>query len=196
VPIHDWTRADASLFFAFRHRWLGALCDALNAGRLPEDHVALVQATRTTAHVVIQHHPEGRTVAVVEILSPEDKAIDRTLRDLIGTMAGLITARVHVLLIDLFPPGRHEPQGIHKAIWDELEPEDFRLPADRPLIVASYDSGPLPATYVEPVAVGDVLPEMPLFLEPGACVPAPLESSYQEAWDRFPAALKGSLQSA
>jgi len=69
----------------------------------------------------------------------------------------------------------------------------YRLPADRPLIAASYDSGPIPVTYVEPFAAGDVLPEMPLFLETGSYVPAPLEATYQTAWGHFPAAIRDRL---
>jgi hypothetical protein len=193
MPIHDWTRAQAGLFHSFRHRWLGALCDALNGGALPEDHVALIEPARGSDRIAVRHHGPGRTVAVVEVLRPEVKAGDGEIRGFIESMAGLIVERVHVLVVDLFPPGRSDPQGIHKAIWDELEEEDFELPAEKRLIVAAYDSGPLPATYVEPVAVGDILPEMPLFLEPGSYVPAPLESSYQAAWDRFPDALKDPL---
>jgi hypothetical protein len=193
MPIHDWTRVDASLFHAFRHRWLAALCDALNAGGLPEDHVALVEAARGGDRIAVGHHRGGRRVAVVEIISPGDKAGDGAVRGLVEATAGLIVGRVHVLIVDLFPPGRHDPRGVHAAIWDELEEEGFEPPADRPLLVAAYDSGPLPVTYVEPIAVGDVLPEMPLFLEPGSYVPTPLESSYQEAWDRFPVALKDLL---
>jgi hypothetical protein len=98
-----------------------------------------------------------------------------------------------VLVVDLFPPGGHDPQGIHKAIWDALEEDDFELPADRRMTVAAYDSGPITASYVEPVAVGEILPEMPIFLEPGSYVPAPLESTYQAAWESFPTALKRLL---
>jgi hypothetical protein len=195
VPIHDWTLVDPGLFHAFRHRWLGALCDALNAGALPEDHLALIEASRGADRIAVRHHREGRTVAVVEILSPEDKATDGALRGFIDAMTPLILGHVHVLVVDLFPPGRYDPQGIHKAIWDELEEEDFELPPNKRLTVATYDSGPLPVTYVEPVAVGDILPEMPLFLESGSYVSAPLESSYQAAWDRFPAALQRRLAS-
>ena len=35
--------------------------------------------------------------------------------------------------------------------------------------------------------MGDVLPEMPLFLEPDGCVPLPLEATYQTAFELFPA---------
>lgn len=115
------------------------------------------------------------------------------MRRVVDMIARAIVEHVHVLIVDLFPPGRYDPQGIHKAVWDALEEEGFELPPGRPLIAASYDSGPIPVSYVEPLAVGGMLREMPLFLEPGSDVPAPLEASYQAAWDLFPAALKDRL---
>ena len=192
MPIHDWTRVEADLFHAFRHRWLGALCDALNAERLPEDHFALIEPARGSDRIAIRHR-EGRLVAAVEVISPGDKADETALRIFVEAMGQMIHRQVHALIVDPFPPGRFDPQGLHKAIWDALEEEDYEPPADRPLMAASYDAGPMPVTYVEPMAVGDILPEMPIFLEPGSYVPAPLESSYQSAWEAFPAALRGRL---
>ena len=40
------------------------------------------------------------------------------------------------------------------------------MPPDKPLTTVAYAAEPTTA-YVEPVAVGEVLPEMPLFLGPG-----------------------------
>jgi hypothetical protein len=48
--------------------------------------------------------------------------------------------------------------------------------------------------YLEPVAVGDVLPEMPIFLKPEFYVPAPLEATYQTTWNLFPTPLKRLLE--
>jgi hypothetical protein len=48
--------------------------------------------------------------------------------------------------------------------------------------------------YVNFVAVGDPLPEMPLFLQPELYVRAPLEATYQATWEVFPAALKPLLE--
>ena len=84
--------------------------------------------------------------------------------------------------------------GIHKAIWDEFEEEDFELPPDQPLMLAAYDAGPPRVAYVEPIAVGDVLPDMPLFLKPEFYVPAPLEATYQTTWNVFPTVLKRLLE--
>ena len=41
MPILDWTRVDAGLFHAFHQQWIIAICNALNAGRLPADYFAL-----------------------------------------------------------------------------------------------------------------------------------------------------------
>ena len=48
--------------------------------------------------------------------------------------------------------------------------------------------------YVEPVAVGDALPSLPIFLDRGTYVPAPLESSYQTTWSKCPAVVKEVVQ--
>jgi hypothetical protein len=47
---------------------------------------------------------------------------------------------------------------------------------------------------VESIAVGEVLPEMSLFLKPEIYVPTPLEATYQASWSVFPAVLKGLLE--
>lgn len=142
---------------------------------------------------VAVRHRHGQVVAVVEIVSPGNKASVGELRAFVQKTADLIQQGVHALIIDLFPPTRRDPNGLHKAIWDEFEEEDFTLPSDKHLTLASYAAGPVKTAYVEPIAVGDALPEMPLFLLPDLYVPAPLEATYQTTWDVFPAVLKGLL---
>jgi hypothetical protein len=99
------------------------------------------------------------------------------------------------LIVDLFPPSRRDPLGIHKVIWDRLCDEPFTLPPDKPLTLAAYVAGTEITAYVEPVAVGDSLPDMPIFLTADCYVPCPLEATYQTAWEQFPAPLKGPLES-
>ena len=91
-----------------------------------------------------------------------------------------------MLIVDLFPPTPRDPQGIHKAIWDELIENDFALPPDRPLTLAAYIGGPLPEAFVEPTAIGAPLSELPLFLTPDSYVPVPLEATYLSAWEAVP----------
>ena len=54
-------------------------------------------------------------------------------------------------------------------------------PPEKPLTLAAYEAGPVKVAYVEPVAVGDVLPDMPLFLAPETHVLAALEATCQTA---------------
>jgi hypothetical protein len=159
--------------------------------RHAEDRIYARKADRLTIR-----HPQGRIVAVVEIVSSGNKASRNELRAFVEKNANLLALGVHVLIIDLFPPSKRDPQGLHKLIWDEFIEEDFELPADQPLTLASYDAGPPPVAYVETVAVGDSLPDMPLFLEPGAYVSAQLEASYRTTWDDFfPTPMKRLLES-
>jgi len=88
------------------------------------------------------------------------------------------------------PPSRRDPQGIHKAIWDTIRDEPFELPADKPLTVAAYMGGDLKRAYVEPVAVGDPLPGLPIFLDDRTYVPSPLEATYQSTWSKCPEPLR------
>lgn len=96
--------------------------------------------------------------------------------------------------MDLFPPSRRDPQGIHKAIWDRINDEPFTLPADKPLTVAAYVAGNETVAYVQPVAVGDTLPDMPVFLTSQYYVLCPLEAAYQTAWEQVPRPLKEPLE--
>ena len=139
--------------------------------------------------IVIQHRL-GRVVAVIEIVSPGNKSGQHALRTFVEKAAQFLRNGIHLLVVDLFPPSPRDPQGIHKAIWDEFRDEPFELPADRPLTVASYCAGELKTAYVDPVAVGSVLPSSPIFLTPDTYVPAPLEETYQTTWEKCPRAMK------
>jgi hypothetical protein len=139
-------------------------------------------------------HPDGDVVAVVEIVSPGNKSSQHAIRAFAAKAVEFLQARVHLLIVDLFPPSRRDPQGIHPVIWDRIHEEPFTLPPDKPLTLAAYKAGPELVAYVEPVAVGDSLPDMPLFLTADRYVPCPLEATYRTAWEQFPAPLRGPLE--
>jgi hypothetical protein len=50
--------------------------------------------------------------------------------------------------------------------------------------------------FLEPVAVGDKLPKMPLFLSPESYVRVPLEETYRAAWEAVPAFWQKTLTDA
>jgi hypothetical protein len=147
------------------------------------------------ANRITVRHPDGDVVAMLEIVAPGNKDSQHAIRAFARKAVGLLQAGVHLLIVDLFPPSRRDPQGIHKVIWDRIHDEPFALPPDKPLTVVAYQAGLETIAYVDPIAVGDSLPEMPIFLTANRYVSCPLEATYQAAWDQFPAPLKVPLES-
>lgn len=137
--------------------------------------------------VVIRHASNHRVVAVVEIVSPGNKNNRHGIRAFVGKAVELLKGGIHLLILDLFPPGPRDPQGIHKLIWDEYIDSDFALPGDKRLTLAAYIGGPWPEAFVQPTAVAATLPAMPVFLTPEVYASLPLEPSYQSAWEDVPA---------
>ena len=109
------------------------------------------------------------------------------MRSFVAKAAELLERRIHLLVLDLHSPARRDPQGIHSLIWEEISGEEYASPRDKPLILAAYASAFSIRALVEPLAVGDSLTDMPLFLEPGAHVLVPLEKTYERAFAAIPA---------
>lgn len=138
------------------------------------------------ANRVAIHHSLGEVVCVLEIVSPGNKNSHAALRQFVSKTVELLSGGVHVLVVDLFPPSPRAPQGIHKAIWDEIEEQPFALPRDKPLLLAAYVAGAVKTAYLHPLGVGDVLPDMPAWLDADRYVPVPLESTYRATWESCP----------
>ena len=139
---------------------------------------------------VVIRHGRGKVVAIIEIVSPGNKDSRNAIRSFVEKAADILNQGVNLLVVDLFPPTPRDPQGIHKAIWDEFGDEPFEAPPGKLLIVASYIGGDIPTAYVESIGVGDPLPSLPIFLSETRYIPAPLEMTYLQAWAVFPALLK------
>lgn len=135
----------------------------------------------------------GEVVTIIEIVSPGNKDTPNSIRSFSKKMAGYLRSGINLVVVDVFPPTARDPQGIHKAIWDIIEDDPFELPADQQLTAAGYNADDLTG-YIEPFAVGGVLPDVPLFLKHGRYVPCPLESSYQTTWSVMPAPIRHLLE--
>jgi hypothetical protein len=142
------------------------------------------------AHRIVIHHDLGDVVAVIEIVSPGNKDRKRALQSFVDKAVDLIQQQVNLLLIDPFPPGPHDPQGIHQVISAEFLDQPFALPPDKPLTLVAYQVEPIRTAYVEPIAVGDRLPDMPLFLKDTCYILVPLEETYDTTWNVLPAELR------
>jgi hypothetical protein len=142
---------------------------------------------RKRKRLVIRHSSNDRIVALVEIVSPGNKASRHAFRSFVRKAAGALRQGIHLLAIDLHPPTPRDPQGLHPAIWAEFADSTFTLPADKPFTLVSYAvEGAVKRAFVESAAVGDALPSMPLFLTPEAHVLVPLDATYRSAFDAVP----------
>jgi hypothetical protein len=144
--------------------------------------------------LVIRHASGDRIVALLELVSPGNKAARFALRSFVDKAVEALFRGYHLLIVDLFPPTPRDPQGIHGAIWAEIDETPFALPPDEPLTLAAYSAGPVKRAYVEPTAVGRDLIEMPLFLEPEIYINVPLEETYMAAYRGVPQRWKRVLE--
>ncbi len=144
--------------------------------------------------LTIRHASNHRVVAIIEIVSPGNKNNRHGLRAFVEKSVEVLRAGVHMLIVDLFPPGPRDPQGLHKAIWDQFIDNEFCLPPDKPLTLAAYTGGPFPEYFVEATAVAATLKDMPLFLTPEYYTLVPLEATYMAAWEAVPSFWRSVLE--
>lgn len=230
MPMHDWTRVDASINHAFHHSWIEAIHRSV-LKRLPPDYYSLpeqqaagfgpdvltlksadaeeltpdgstttltrpktrmFQETATEFYlrkkkaVVIRHVSGDRIVAMIEIISPGNKNSAHGLRAFVRKARELLQQKIHLLIVDPFPVSSRDPHGLHAAIFEEIQDDPLELPVEKPLSTFSYDCDDRVRTYLEPLAVGDPLPMMPVFLYPGMHIEVPLEETYLSAWEAVP----------
>lgn len=137
----------------------------------------------------------GNVVAIIEVVSPGNKDRNDDFSAFVGKVVEFLKGGIHVVVVDLFPPTLRDPEGIHLAIWQKWTGEPFEpRPADKPLTVASYEVGDDETAYVDPVAVGDPLPDAPLFLAPGWYVKIPLERTYTTSWNLTPQPIRDRVE--
>ena len=144
--------------------------------------------TRKQKSVVVHHASDDRIVAIIEVISPGNKSSQKRLESFVRKTCTLLQQEIHVLILDLHRPTRFTPEGIHGAIWRDMEGGDYRQPTDKPLTLVSYEADEIlgVTAYIEPIAVGDPLPEMPLYVSLDGYVSVPLQETYDRAFAALP----------
>lgn len=125
-----------------------------------------------------------RLVAAIEIVSPSNKDRPESRELFVGKVAALLRQDVCVSIVDLITVRRAnlyaELLTLHGRIDPQLAPTPTHLYAvtvrgHRP----PHGRARLDAWFY-PMAVGEPLPTLPIWLAPERCVMLPLEVSYQE----------------
>jgi hypothetical protein len=140
-------------------------------------------------------HRLGEVVCVIEVVSPGNKHSQLAFKEFRDKAVAFLRNGVHLLIVDLFPPTPRDPHGLPQALLEIFGDPAVECTADKPLSLSAYQTGVgmtgfgLTA-YVEPVAVGDVMKDMPAYLDTDQYVPVPLEASYEAAWASCPADMR------
>ncbi len=206
MPVHDWTRVSDGIFHHFHYSWALEIKRALKRGLLPERYYVMAEQigggggevdpyARLQRTVVVRHTSGDRIVAMIEILSPGNKSSRHAIRSFLDKAVAALNGGVHLLLIDIHPPGPRDPNGIHGALLNEIGTEEYTLSRDQPLTAVAYTSGvDLVDAFVNHFAIGERLPEMPLFLTREHFIRVPLEATYLAAWEDVPSQYQEILQ--
>ncbi len=148
------------------------------------------------ANKIVIRDKSGEVVSVLEIVSPGNKHSRLAIRKFVDMSVDLLRNGIHLLIVDLLPPTPRDPQGLHQLIWSEVEADDFRLPRGKPLTLVSNCSGFPRTAFIDPLAVGDKLPEMPAFLDTQTYVRVPLDETYAATWKLCPGELRDDVISS
>ena len=71
---------------------------------------------RKQRSIAIRHVSDDKVVAVIEIVSPGNKNNKNGFRSFLDKVYELLQKKIHILVVDLHPPGKHDPNGIHAAM--------------------------------------------------------------------------------
>jgi hypothetical protein len=147
--------------------------------------------TQRQKSVAIRHASDDRIVAIVEVVSPGNKSSQHRLDAFVRKACSLLRQGIHLLVLDLHLPTRRGPDGIHGAIWNIIgssSDDDYHQPAEKPLTLVAYQARLYAGVtaYVEPIAIGDLLREMPLYVTTEGYVSVPLQETYNRAFAALP----------
>jgi len=177
---------------------VGAPTGAVALADAPPE-VAIVTEFDTDAYVrrrrtlVIRHVSDHQIIALIEIVSPGNKSSQHAFDQFLTKVLSALDQGINVLLIDLHPPTRRDPRGLHAAIAEAYGSEVRGLDPTRPLTLASYLAGDVRRGFAQPAAIGNALIPMPLFLENAYYIRLPLEATYMAAWKSIPRHLQDEL---
>lgn len=149
---------------------------------------------RTYKRLTVRHVSGDKVVAVIELMSPGNKASRRDLTAFLDKAVWLLDQDVNLVVVDPFPPTRRDPSGVHAALWKALTRKTYTPPLDRHLTAVAYATDEDVTAYVNPFAVGQPVPPLPLFLNAAEYVTVPLEAAYMAAWPEVPAKYRAALE--
>ncbi len=172
MRVHDWSRVDDGTFHHFHHSWIEEIQRALNGGLLPAWLYALAE----------QHASEFGP----DVLALQAPGEAGEIENGDGGTALLVAppkAKMTVQGSQDFYTHKQKSVAVRHASDDE-----YHQPVDKPLTLVAYESKIFSGVtaYIEPIAVGDPLTDMPLYVSADGYVSIPLQETYDRAFAALP----------
>ncbi len=135
--------------------------------------------------VRIYDEQRSRTlVAAIEIVSPSNKDRPESRTQFVSKCAALLREGVCVSMIDIVT---ERLGNLYAELLSRIGQADPRVGVDAPMLYATTlrarrrtKQRPLLDAWYFPLALGQSLPTIPIWLGPGISIQLPLETSYQE----------------
>lgn len=128
---------------------------------------------------------EQTLVAAIELVSPSNKDRPERRSQFVGKVAALLREGVSVSVVDVVTD---HPPNLYAELLAHIDQADPRLGDPPPAVYAvtlrrrkPKGKPPRLDVWYFPLAVGDPLPTVPIWLSPDLRIELPLEPSYQEA---------------
>jgi hypothetical protein len=161
MPIHDWSKVQSGNFHDFHQDWTIEIRRTLNSGLLPPGYSAVVEFPELDDEDFTELGSVPNRLLILREDQTTVAEIDVVLPEQTETTSSQSRSNINFVRIDLFAHS-----------------------------IASYDAGNELTAYVDPVAVGDTLPDVPLFLAPGWYINIPLEATYERSWSYCPPSIR------
>ena len=146
--------------------------------------------------VAVRHVEGRRLVAVIELVSPGNKAKAAEVRGFTAKATALLANGIHLSIVDVFPNPPRLPRGFGGAVWRAIRraEADYTPKHSRThSAFAAQGGGGCLAQFLSS-EVGAALPALPLYLTARRCVLLPLEETYRTAWAGYPEVLRPALE--
>ncbi len=153
-------------------------------------------ATMARRIVIKDGAHEDDVVAIIELVSRGNKTSRRDRDQFVDKTLSILHEGVSLVIVDVHAPTALVPGGFHELVSRAFREKPASRPADRPLEAVSYEviGSHTVRSHVVPLACGDSLPEMPVFLKPKRFVRIPLERTYTEAFRGLPSRFRRILE--
>jgi hypothetical protein len=181
-PLHGPRRWEG-----FHHSWAAFIAQQLNQETLPADCFAEPEISVGPAldrfEVLVSQNLGGAELrAAIELVSPANKDREGSRRNFAAKCAGYLKHGIGLLIVDIVTA---RSANLHTELFDVLDVKSRRGSWEAPtgLYAVAYRAvtvrkNPRVEAWPESLTLGQVLPDLPLWLALDLCVPVRLEESY------------------